>query len=115
LKSLVSQNSIPAFDLCLLLGDQATMPTVESYRLLVRCLTKKQRVEGTYIHSNGLGMSLGKLLAITGNHDKLLLSSLDLYNNSFGNSLQLLSMPMNGVLLVKREFKGMEFHFIHLD
>ena len=60
------------FDFCVLLGDQATVPDAEAYRFLREYLTSKHYGGYGDVQCAGLGLSTDKILAIPGNHDKLL-------------------------------------------
>jgi hypothetical protein len=84
------------FDLYLLLGDQVTQPTESSYRFLREYLTSHlyQTGDSELQHScAGLNIPLDRLVAIPGNHDKLLLPDLNFYQEEFPKLLGLPAGP----------------------
>src|SRR2546423_592150 len=89
-----------AFDMCLLLGDQATVPTGSAYQFLREYLTSNSYRTGDseLMHiCSGLNISPNKLVAIPGNHDKLLHKDLDVYQDEFLKALGLRPEPRKQV------------------
>ncbi|HXA85326.1 MAG TPA: hypothetical protein VNZ47_09640 [Candidatus Dormibacteraeota bacterium] len=107
------------FDLCILLGDQSTLAHERSYKLLRDYLTQDEYVsedgDGKYI-GYGLGIAASDILAIPGNHDKLLRSSLNLYHEEFTRHLRLdeEARPQMCSISIRR-FAGREFVFILIE
>ena len=107
------------FDLFVLLGDQSTLANEQSYRFLCEYLSQEsyQTTDGymTY-RCSGLEIAPSQLLAIPGNHDKLLRKDLNLYHNEFTHWLNLPErlQPQRSSLSVRR-FWGREFVFISIE
>jgi predicted phosphodiesterase len=107
------------FDLCLLLGDQVTIPDAKSYKFLREYLTKREyRTTDGYVdhRCSGLAFSSQQILAIPGNHDKLLRTDLELYNRQFSIPLGLtprLEAQSCGIAI--RKFDDREFIFVLVD
>ena len=82
------------FDLCLLLGDQVTIPDARSYKFLRQYLTQQEySTSDGYVdyRCSGLGLMGQQILAIPGNHDKLLRTNLDIYDREFNTRSNCLS------------------------
>ena len=80
------------FDLYLLLGDQVTWPSPASFAFCRDFLKKDEwQPEGAQRKYLGLGLSesqiVGQLIAIPGNHDKLLARGLDNYHTDYTDKL----------------------------
>jgi 3',5'-cyclic AMP phosphodiesterase CpdA len=102
------------FDLCLLLGDQATTPDPDAYGFLRQYLTSA-RYKSAGIECAGLGFSPGQLLAIPGNHDKLFRTNLDIYQQEFVSQLSLPRIEAGRSRIVVRRFARTEVVFILID
>ena len=92
LNVLLAQEQRDEFDLCILVGDQATIPDSRAYSFLCKYLTEDEYTTSDgYIQyrCSGLGFRREQIIAIPGNHDKLLLTNLDFYNLHFTRALEL--------------------------
>jgi len=108
-----------SFDLFILLGDQATIPDGQTYQFLRGYLTQDKYethdADGGF-YCAGLGLRPEQILAIPGNHDKLLRRDLDLYNFEFTTKLGLQDqVAPRGCTVVTREYRNREFVFVLLD
>jgi len=107
------------FDLVLLLGDQSTLAHERSYKFLRQYLTQATYAtddgDGSYTCA-GLGLDVADILAIPGNHDKMLRSSLDLYNLEFASKLKLTQKIRPQMCSIStRRFADQEFVFILVE
>jgi predicted phosphodiesterase len=108
------------FDLLILLGDQSTLAHAKSYKFLREyiCQTTYETNDGDGGTQRccGLGISPADIMAIPGNHDKLLRSTLGLYNEEFTSKLGLIErvQPQRCTIAV-RTFHDREFVFILID
>jgi len=103
------------FDLCILLGDQATVPDAQAYKFLRQYITSDHYKTTGDLHCAGLGISSANILAIPGNHDKLLRANLDLYHSEFTAPLGIPRIEPAGSLLMSRTIGRREFLFISVD
>jgi calcineurin-like phosphoesterase family protein len=109
------------FDLFILLGDQSTLTDERSYRFLREYLRQDEYetidADGGGHSCLGLGIKQPEmLLAIPGNHDKLLRSTLNLYNNEFSRKLELKEeVRKQRCAIAVRQFGEREFIFILVD
>lgn len=106
------------FDLCILLGDQVTIPEPGAYKFLREYLTKKEykTTDGYMTFScRGLGIDPANLLAIPGNHDKLLLPHLNIYNKEFASKLGIQQLQPQSSYLISRIVGGRELLFILVE
>ena len=107
------------FDFYLLLGDHCTRPTGSSYRFLREYLTAKRYVTGSSDLSHtcaGLRIDPSRLVMIPGNHDKLLLTNLDLYHNEALKPIGLPAQPKEGdCYLLLRSIGARKFLFVLVD
>jgi len=90
------------FDGYLLLGDLVTWPDPSAFSFLGDYLTQYEltvSVQSRNERRPGLHLPIAKLLAIPGNHDKLLRTDLSLFNNSVSKRLNIAPAVKNGVLL----------------
>src|SRR5260221_975910 len=118
LRHVQNKCGINDFDLYLLLGDLATWPYQRSYSLLCNYLTKADVADsyGGYVTScKGLVIPASKLIAIPGTHDKMLLSPLNFYNQSFCRPLGLPDMPQSSTWFMHKKIAGIDFLFILVD
>jgi predicted phosphodiesterase len=104
-----------SFDLCIILGDQATVPDAEAYRFLREYLTTKRYSGPGDLNCAGLDLPAHKILAVPGNHDKLLRKDLDLYHQEFTNKLNIPRVEPGGSLVVTKTIGKREFVFILVD
>jgi predicted phosphodiesterase len=107
------------FDLCILLGDQVTIPDARSYKFLREYLTQQEyRTSDGYVdyRCSGLGFMGSQILAIPGNHDKLLRTDLELYHREFSMPIELSPRvePQSCEIAI-RKFDRREFVFILVD
>jgi predicted phosphodiesterase len=108
------------FDLLILLGDQSTLTHERSYKFLREYLTQEDyttRDEYGGVHScKGLHMDPSGILAVPGNHDKLLRKSLDLYHEEFSRKAKIKEevRPQMCSIAVK-SLAGREFIFILVE
>lgn len=124
LRFLISEAKIQgferdAFDLCILLGDQVTIPDAKSYKFLREYLTQEEyKTSDGYVEykCSGLGLLRNQILAIPGNHDKLLRTNLELYHREFSFPLELspLLSPQDCGIAI-RMFDHREYVFILVD
>jgi len=111
------------FDAYVLLGDLATWPSPGSYAFLRSYLTERRISAGDreyQVKWAGLGIHADqlrqRLVVIPGNHDKLLLTGLDLYHRHFLEPLGLPPQPeAAGCYLLSRAVESREFLFILID
>jgi 3',5'-cyclic AMP phosphodiesterase CpdA len=107
------------FDLCLLLGDQVTIPDARSYKFLRQYLTQQEySTSDGYVdyRCSGLGLMGQQILAIPGNHDKLLRTNLDIYDREFNTPIELSErVAPQSCQLAIRKFDHREFVFILVD
>jgi len=119
LKGLLAQAQRHEFDLCILLGDQVTVPDSKAYAFLRKYLTQQEyRCSDGYIDYRcaGLGFNKEQILAIPGNHDKLLLTNLDFYNGQFRGPIELSEEVVAQRCAVSvRKFGSREFVFVLAD
>jgi predicted phosphodiesterase len=107
------------FDLFILLGDQSTLAHANSYKFLREYIHQTEYetkdADGTFTCA-GLGVAASDIIAIPGNHDKILRSSLTLYNNEFTRVLGLPEevQPQRCTIAVRR-FGEHEFVFILIE
>jgi 3',5'-cyclic AMP phosphodiesterase CpdA len=106
-------------DLLILLGDQSTLASASSYRFLREYVsqTEYETRDGDGVFGcSGLGFRSPDVLAIPGNHDKLLRKNLSLYNDEFTRKLDLAEQvePQRCTIAVRR-FGAREFIFILID
>ena len=119
LNVLLTRAGRKAFDLCILLGDQVTVPDSGAYAFLRSFLTldeyrcKEGNIE---YRCRALGLSDEQIVAIPGNHDKLLLTDLDLYNEHFTRRLGLREeLSRQTCAVCVRQIAGREFVFVLVD
>jgi predicted phosphodiesterase len=77
------------FDLCILLGDLATVPDPHAYKFLVGYLTQDRYETPEGLGCPGLNLRPEQILAIPGNHDKLLRTNLDIFHAEFTTKLDI--------------------------
>lgn len=105
------------FDFVLLLGDLATYANGGSYSFLTQFL-----VQDKYEYAGGKtirglrGIHNGQLIAIPGNHDKLLRKNLDIYHMKFSVALGVDAEPKpQGAFFISHNIGGSEFLFVLVD
>ena len=108
------------FDLFILLGDQSTLTDERSYKFLREYLSQDEYettdADGGGHSCLGLGIKPEMLLAIPGNHDKLLRSTLNLYRDEFSRKLELREeVREQRCSIAVRQFAGREFIFVIID
>jgi 3',5'-cyclic AMP phosphodiesterase CpdA len=107
------------FDLFLLLGDQSTLTHESSYKFLREYLTQDEyetKDADGLERCKGLEIDPGDILAVPGNHDKLLRNSLDLYHDEFTRKAKLLEEVRPQMCSIAlRSFADREFVFILLE
>lgn len=111
----VDEEHDDSFDLCVLLGDQATVPDPQSYTFLWQYLTQTRYTTAFEIGCRGLGLAKDKILAVPGNHDKLLRSNLDIYHQAFTEKLGVPRVDPGKCVLVHRRIWQHEFLFLLID
>lgn len=92
LQFILHEHGKEGVDLCLLVGDQVTVPDKSSFNFLRGYLTSSRYqfvTDGLQSTITGLGLDPKSIVAIPGNHDKLLLSNLNSYNSEFTDALGL--------------------------
>lgn len=108
-----------AFDLCLVLGDLATRPSSATYSFLRQYMTQAVYETGDRDLSHrcaGLNLSSGQLVAIPGNHDKLLKTSLRLYQEAFLKQLGTTLEPRpQSCFVISRQVRGIQFVFFLVE
>src|SRR6266496_4614835 len=107
------------FDLLILLGDQSTLAHERSYKFLREYITQSlyETSDGDSKTScSGLAIDPSNILAIPGNHDKLLRTSLNLYHDEFTRKVGIREKvrPQMCSIAIKR-FAGREFVFILVE
>jgi len=118
LNYLRSRDGISDFDLYLVLGDIVTLPSAaacqlaRAYLTSARCTTSH---DGLQQECAGLQIPCDRLVAMTGNHDKMLLTGLDLYNNEFAIPLGLPPIPKTKSFFVSKSNGKIEFLFILVE
>lgn len=107
------------FDLYLILGDMATRPCADSYHFLRNYLTRTEYETGDSELKHvcaGLNLRTDRLVAIPGNHDKLLLSDLQLYQKEFARRLDLPTAPgPQSCFFSHRRVHDHDFLFIQVE
>ncbi len=109
------------FDLYIILGDQVTIPDEKAYKFLCHYLTdynyvtqdadSRYECRGLNIHNPA-----EMILAVPGNHDKLLRVNLDFYNEHFTKPLRLpYEIQRQRCCIITRNFNGREFVFLLID
>jgi len=106
------------FDFYLVLGDIVTLPSVAACQLAQAYLTNTKCVtaySGLQHECTGLGIPLDRLIAIPGNHDKMLLTNLDLFNQEFAAPLGLPVIPKSKSYFIYKRNGQIEFLFIIVE
>lgn len=109
------------FDLYILLGDQVTIPDEKSYSFLCHYLENYSYVSedaDSRYECRGLDIHnpAEMLVAIPGNHDKLLRTDLSFYNQYFEKALRLpYEVQRQRCAVVSRDFNGQDFVFLLVD
>jgi 3',5'-cyclic AMP phosphodiesterase CpdA len=108
------------FDLFILLGDQATIADAQSYKFLRGYLSQPEYESrgadgGTYCAGLNIA-NPDQIIAIPGNHDKLLRADLSLYNSEFTKKIKLTdTIEKRGSAIAVRSIGGRDFVFILVD
>jgi predicted phosphodiesterase len=103
------------FDLCILLGDQATVPDPHAYKFLAEYLTQSRYETAEGLACAGLNFRREQIIAIPGNHDKLLRQNLNIYQAEFSARLGIPWINPGGSLLVTRLIGNDEYLFLLVD
>lgn len=107
------------FDLCLILGDVATIPSADSYHFLRGYLTQAEYQTGDSQLKHvcaGLNLKPSNIVAIPGNHDKLLQTDLRLYQQEFVGRLKVPTEPgPQHCFFSLRRVQTHEFLFIQVE
>jgi len=106
------------FDLYLLLGDQVTLADATSFSFLRHYLTEPECASedgGLKVVCAGLRINPERIVAIPGNHDKLLQTNLDIYNEHFIEPLGLTPFPKQSGTITVRQLEDRDIIFISVD
>jgi antitoxin (DNA-binding transcriptional repressor) of toxin-antitoxin stability system len=106
------------FDCYAFLGDQVTIPDPQSYRFLYEYLTEYEyegRRGGAKLTCPGLRIDPKRVIAIPGNHDKLLRTDLSLYDQGFTDPLNARKVGMQRSQIVIRRVGSRDVVFILVD
>jgi hypothetical protein len=105
------------FDLVLLLGDLATYANGGSYVFLREYIAQERFKDSSGTTRKGIrAIHQGDIIAIPGNHDKLLRRNLDLYHSKFSVPLSLVSEPKSqSSFFTSRIINQQEFIFALIE
>jgi 3',5'-cyclic AMP phosphodiesterase CpdA len=103
------------FDQYLLLGDLSTYASGASYNFLRQYLTDSTYWTPGFPKIPALKIPRKKLIAIPGNHDKMLRTNLDIFNIEFARRLGIPPIQPKGSYFVARGATDAEFLFILID
>jgi predicted phosphodiesterase len=103
----------------LFLGDQVTWPSYGALEFLLSYVTQEQVKDhdqiGDYV-CPGLKLKRDQIIAIPGNHDKLMRSDLSIYHEQFSIPAELPPFPQpRRSYFVSRQFDNIEFLFVLVE
>ena len=119
LRSEITESGGAGLELCLLLGDQVTFPDPDAFSYVAEYVTQLRfvpRISVGELTCDGLGLTHDRVLAVPGNHDKLLRRDLDEYHAGFSIPIGLPPLPREqSCRFVSRTIGDWEFLFLLVD
>jgi predicted phosphodiesterase len=105
------------FDQYLLIGDLVTWPSPAAFAFLCEYLVREEMKvsPGSAETISGLKIRPEQLIAIPGNHDKLLRPDLEMFDAKFAQRLGLNTPPPQDATLIRRRISGRNFAFLSVD